>query len=111
MGQIKNIKLHIVTDIKGKGMKYTMFVLVILVLCSLHVDSVRGSGGSAVYGKPGVTNNSNWNYLWNTNLGNWSAQHPICGHRAQSPINVLSKDTVYNSKLGSLELENYDQTE
>lgn len=80
----------------------------VLLLCLVQIHLAEGAGG--VYGKPSLNNKSNWNYLWGTQLGNWAAQHSICGHKKQSPINVLSRDTQYDSKLGSLKLKNYEET-
>jgi len=80
------------------------YTVVLLGLCQVHL--AWGTGG--IYGKAA---DSTWNYLWNTQLGNWSAKHPHCGGSVQSPINILSADTEYNPDLGSLKLVNYDQTE
>merc|ERR1712080_336739 len=44
MGQIKNIKLHIVTDIKIRGKKKMKFLL-ILLFCGVVIDLCAGRDG------------------------------------------------------------------
>lgn len=73
-----------------------------LVTC-FQIGLVFGAGGDAVFKK-------NWDYTTMGGAGAWKDNFAICGHRKQSPVNILTGDVIYNKDLGNLELHNYDQT-
>ena len=74
-------------------MKYFILIIQIgLVICLTITNPVKSAGGSG------------WQAI---SPNDWNNVYPACRGRTQSPINIITSNTVYDDQLEDFVLHNY----